>query len=68
MLCVVEINHFDDEQKKWLAELMGQLIVVDEDINVNEMAIYELVCKTCSIGTLFTDVVTEEQLNKSTRS
>lgn len=68
LLCVVEINHFDDEQKKWLAELMGQLIVVDEDINVNEMAIYELVCKYCNIGTRFEEVVTDDQLKNSSRS
>ena len=68
LLCVVEINHFNDEQKKAFAELMGQLIVVDEDINVNEMAIYELVCKNCNISTKFEEVVTDDQLQKSTRS
>lgn len=68
LLCVVEIQHFNDEQKKEFAELMGQLIVVDEDININEMAIYELVCKTCNISTQFEEVVTEDQLKNSSRS
>ena len=48
--------------------MMGQQIVVDEDINVNEMAIYELVCKTCGIEAKFEDVVTSEQIENSTRS
>ncbi len=68
LLCVVEIKNFSDEQKKELAKLMGQLIVVDEDINVNEMAIYELVCTTCGIKVDFEDVVTQEQIEQSTRS
>ena len=42
--------------------------VVDEDINVNEMAIYELVCTTCGIKVDFEDVVTQEQIEQSTRS
>ena len=60
--------NFDEKQKKQMAEMMGQQIVVDEDINVNEMAIYELVCKTCNIDLKFEDVVPSEQIEKSTRS
>ena len=68
LLCLLELNSFDDEQKQELAKMMGQQIVVDEDINVNEMAIYELVCKTCCIEAKFEDVVTSEQIENSTRS
>lgn len=68
LLCLLEINSFSEDQKKQMAEMMGQQIVVDEDINVNELAIYELVCKTCGIAAKFEDVVTTEQLSGSTRS
>ena len=68
LLCLLELNSFDDKQKQELAKMMGQQIVVDEDINVNEMAIYELVCKTCGIEAKFEDVVTSEQIENSTRS
>lgn len=68
LLCLLEVNNFDAKQKKQMAEMMGQQIVVDEDINVNEMAIYELVCKTCGIDIKFEDVVTSDQIEKSTRS
>lgn len=68
LLSVVEVNHFNENQKKAFAEMMGQLIVVDDDINVNELAIYKLVCKTCDITTPFEEVITDDQLNNSTRS
>ena len=68
LLCLLELNSFDDNQKQELAKMMGQQIVVDEDINVNEMAIFELVCKTCGIDIKFNDVVSHEQIEKSTRS
>ena len=68
LLSLLEIKEFEDNQKIEVAKLMGQQIVIDEDINVNEMAIYELVCKTCNIDINFEDVVTKEQLENSTRS
>ena len=68
LLCLLELNSFDDKQKQELAKMMGQQIVIDEDINVNEMAIYELVCKTCGIEAKFEDVVNSEQIENSTRS
>ncbi len=68
LLCLLELNSFNDNQKIEIAKMMGQQIVVDEDINVNEMAIYELVCKTCGIDIKFENVVSAEQINNSTRS
>jgi uncharacterized tellurite resistance protein B-like protein len=53
LLALTQIKLLDDEQKEHFAELMAQMIIVDEDINVNEMAIYELVCKTCGIEAKF---------------
>ena len=68
LLALTQIKLLDDEQKEHFAELMAQMIIVDEDINVNEMAIYELVCKTCGIEAKFEDVVNSEQIENSTRS
>lgn len=68
LLCLLELNSFDDNQKRELAKMMGQQIVVDEDINVNEVAIYELVCRTCGIEARFEDVVSSEQIENSTKS
>lgn len=68
LLCLLEIKGFNNEQKIQMAKMMGQQIVVDMDINVNEMAIFNLVCDTCNIDIDFSDVVTAEQLENSTRS
>lgn len=68
LLALTQIKLLDDEQKEHFAELMAQMIIVDEDINVNEMVIYELVCRICGIDTKFEDVVTSEQIENSTRS
>jgi len=68
LLSLLQLKEFSNEQKKFVAEVMGQMIVVDEDINVNEMAIFELVCDTCNIHISFNDVVTLDQISQSTRS
>ena len=68
LLSLLQIKYFTDEQKKFVSDVMGQQIVVDTDINVNEIAIYELVCNTCDIQQKFEDSVTKEQLENSIRS
>lgn len=68
LLCLLEIKGFNNEQKIQMAKMMGQQIVVDMDINVNEMAIFNLVCDTCNIDIDFSEVVTAEQIENSTRS
>lgn len=68
LLCLLEIANFDEDQKKEMTKMMGQQIVVDEDININEMAIFELVCKICNIDIKLEDVVSIEQIENSTRS
>lgn len=68
LLSLLEINSFDENQKLQMIKMMGEQIVVDEDINVNEMAIYDLVCKTCNIDIKFEDVVDPEIIKESSRS
>lgn len=43
LLALAQIKLFDQEQKEYLAELMANMIVVDEDINVNEVMVYDIV-------------------------
>ena len=49
LLALAQVREFDADAKKYLANLMNRMIIVDEDINVNEVAIYELVCDYCGI-------------------
>lgn len=49
ILALIEIKNFSSEQKDFFSKLMNNMIVVDEDINVNEVAIYDVVTKFCGI-------------------
>lgn len=53
ILSLIEIKNFAPEQKKYLATLMSRMIVVDEDVNVNEVAVYDVVSKFCDIPISF---------------
>lgn len=53
ILSLIEIKNFTREQKKYFANLMNRMIVVDEDVNVNEVAIYDVVSKFCNIPVSF---------------
>ena len=35
--------------KKKIAQIMGKMIVIDEDINYNEVKLYNAVCESCNI-------------------
>lgn len=35
--------------KEQIAQLMGKMIVIDEDINYNEVKLYNAVCESCNI-------------------
>lgn len=43
------IRGFTQEQKEEVARLMGRMIVIDEDINYNEVKLYNSVCESCNI-------------------
>ena len=68
LLCLLEVNNLDTHQKQDMAKMMGQQIVVDTDINVNEMAIFELVCNTCDIDLKFEEVVNHNQIENCSKS
>ena len=57
LLALSQLKCFDEEQKEYFAKVMGRMIVIDEDINVNEVNIYNIVCEFCGIGIEFNDVI-----------
>ena len=52
ILALIEVKNFTELQKEVFAKLMNNMIVVDEDVNVNEVAIYDVVTKYCDIPIL----------------
>lgn len=53
LIALAQIKLFDEEQKDSFADLMGNMIVVDEDINANEVLIYDVVREFTGIGKKF---------------
>lgn len=53
LLALATIHDFKQEQKEEFAKLMGQMIVVDKDINYNEVRIYNVVNEFCKIRVEF---------------
>ncbi len=49
LIALTIIDDFTDGQKTELAKMMGRMIVVDEDINYNEVRIYNAVNRFCNI-------------------
>ena len=50
LLALTVIHDLDDQQKEQVAKLMGKMIIVDEDINYNEVKIYNVVNEFCQIN------------------
>lgn len=53
LMALAQIKLFDEEQKDFFADLMGNMIVVDEDVNANEVLIYDVVRDFTGIGKEF---------------
>ena len=49
LIALLDIKNFTEEQKIYFANVMDKMIKVDEDINVNEVAIYDVVIDYCNI-------------------
>ena len=43
------IRALSPEVKDKIAQLMGKMIVIDEDINYNEVKLYNAICESCNI-------------------
>jgi uncharacterized tellurite resistance protein B-like protein len=68
LLALSQIKLLDEEQKEHFAKLMARMIIVDEDINVNEVSIYNVVSEFCDINKTLTDSITIDDSKKCTKS
>ena len=57
IMALTQIKLFDEEQKQFFADLMANMIVVDEDIDANEVMMYDVVCEFTGIHQAFDRVV-----------
>lgn len=49
LVALCDICEMDMSQKEYFAKLMGQMIIVDKDINYNEVRIYNVVNESCGM-------------------
>lgn len=68
LLALLQIRDFTAEQKMGFALYMSKMIIVDGDINVNEIAIYNVVNEFCDINKDFTENIPQEELKGCTHS
>lgn len=68
LLALLQIKDFTEEQKMGFALYMSKMIVVDGDINVNEVAIYNVVNEFCDINKEFAENIPQEELKGYTHS
>lgn len=68
LLALTQIKLLDEEQKEHFAKLMAQMIIVDEDININEVAIFNVVSEFCGTGRAFKDSITDEDSDRCSKS
>lgn len=68
LIALSQVRLLTEEQKKYFATLMSKMIIVDEDINTNETAIYDVVADFCGINVLFEDSIDSGKLREYTRS
>lgn len=68
LLALAQIKEMNDDEKDYFAKLMSRMIIVDEDINVNEVAIYELVCEFCGIKLSFVEAAGQESVDPCSHS
>lgn len=68
LIALTQIKLLSDEQKSDFARLMSNMIIVDEDINANEVAIYDAVTDFCGIKLSFEDAIGKEQIEDCSKS
>lgn len=68
LIALSQIKNMTDELKGNFARLMSSMIIVDEDINTNEVAIYEIVADFCGINISFEDVAGKENIGECSKS
>lgn len=68
LLALLQIRDFSEEQKMGFALYMSKMIVVDGDINVNEVAIYNVVNEFCGIHKEFVENIPQEEMKEFSHS
>lgn len=68
LLALLQIREFTEEQKMGFALYMSKMIIVDKDINVNELAIYNVVSEFCGISKEFESNIPSEELDGCSQS
>lgn len=68
LVALSQVRLLTEEQKKYLATLMSKMIIVDEDINTNETAIYEIVAEFCGINLAFEDSIDRDVIEECSKS
>ena len=68
LLALVHIKRMDRDKQLFFVDLMGKMIVVDEDINVNELAIFNVVCEFCNIKQSFEDTIGSDAIDLYSKS
>lgn len=68
LLALAQVKEMTKEEKSYFASLMRRMIIVDEDINVNEVAIHDLVCELCGINVDFYDSIPPESTDIGSKS
>ncbi len=68
LIALSQIRLLSDEQKKELSKMMSEMIIVDEDINANEVAIYNIVTEFCSIDVPFEEGFGERKIGDFSKS
>ena len=68
LIALSQVRLLTEEQKKYFAALMSKMIIVDEDINTNETAIYDIVADFCGINVSFEDVVSPNDMENCSKS
>ena len=68
LIALSQIKLLSDEQKVHFAGLMSDMIIVEDDINTNEVELYEIVAEFCGINISFEEITDKERISICTRS
>lgn len=68
LIALAQIKLLNEGQKEEFSKLMSKMIIVDDDINANEVAIYDVVADFCNIGLSFEANIGEDKLQTCSKS
>ena len=68
LIALAQIKLLNEGQKEEFSKLMSKMIIVDDDINANEVAIYDVVADFCNIGLSLEANIGEDKLQSCSKS